>query len=1202
MPNTPASDSNPKTYPLKPEKPEGFKKAVAWFGGREFVASLKSILMYAIYGENMDPRSWMKPNIYPNVEEKVKSQKEDKYKKQAEKNLAQSADAMESLDSVVNVQASENLKNSEEVKAAIEKKLTEEWARKILDYWKWKRMHFEFWEKYLAWLESAAAPEEHKKLLPRDKIVSGKATGEKELNELWFDFIADSGDGQMGVYNVACMCFADLWTRKVKPSKKEENTEKSESIEKPVIENADVTFEPPPEADWENYELLPRGYFLFVGGDTAYHSANYETIFERFQKPFRWGFTSVRKMLFETYKPAYLIAPPKPDAQPGDPENSPADAAQSEEQNKVYWDQAKFLPIKEKPKKTEDFAAILDADLKPVAQWDGTIYRQTNNNDYWDTEPPRPFFGIPANHDYYDSIDGFNRQFRRAPFNDIEENMINDRNNGRLFLQIPTFSREQEASYIAVRLPFDWWFFGIDSENEKLDFRQEYFFKQIMEKKPKKLILATPEPTTVFGKECSPKDKTAIYLETITASLELEQPFLKNGKLLKKEAAADKNLDGYCRLDLSGDVHHYARYWGPDGRDYGNKRFSSDHYASLVAGGGGAFFDVTSTLIGDAKNENDVPLKDKDGKKIAGEIPPKQVFPSEELSISRTAAKIFDLGNIKEGGYIQFGGFIFAVAIFFFSTQFSFYSESPALFENPRQDMGFIVLVLLLLALGGTAWAARNLNDLIKKIKIKILELKIPEAGMQPEKNTTQEEELMNLVRIRRLILNSLPFIVSVVLYGLFIIPTSFIYFKDLKISPFANSLFLLIHVAASALLIWLSFEYTNWLAIRFKLSRRFRQKTFTDKLEDPNEDAKRFIKETFGDPQNFILKNILSVVAFLLGILGYFSRRYSYKYFPAVFVVILAVIALIFGIGRFGGTGLAKTFADLLLITLVGGGFVLLAYILAFGTGAAYLKWQGKTIFLTIGLWHAALQLFTPFVLFYYANWRVVILVLVLTVLINGISNADSLANKIFPVVQNITGKSFIRKVFEFRFAAWLMNFRNPLLMMIVWVGIGAVILYLPFVLFNEQPSLSTTISYRSLHLAEYYTDLAAWLKTFVQSMPAGGKILESMPEVSQQGLKYFFYILLSIVIIGIIGYRMSCVWFGWYLGVSVLFNGHNNEAGGLARIEGFKHILRIKVEETKLTVYVIGMENACPDIKDLKLKLVDKFELNCSNFSKKA
>ena len=81
-----------------------------------------------------------------------------------------------------------------------------------------------------------------------------------------------------------------------------------------------------------------------------------------------------------------------------------------------------------------------------------------------------------------------------------------------------------------------------------------------------------------------------------------------------------------------------------------------------------------------------------------------------------------------------------------------------------------------------------------------------------------------------------------------------------------------------------------------------------------------------------------------------------------------------------------------------------------------------------------------------------------------------------------------------------------------------------------------------------------------------------------------------------------MSGIWFSGYPGASVLFNGHNNEAGGLARIEGFKHILRIKVEEKRLTLYVIGMNDACSDIKDLKLKLVDKFVPTCTGSSKTA
>ena len=91
----------------------------------------------------------------------------------------------------------------------------------------------------------------------------------------------------------------------------------------------------------------------------------------------------------------------------------------------------------------------------------------------------------------------------------------------------------------------------------------------------------------------------------------------------------------------------------------------------------------------------------------------------------------------------------------------------------------------------------------------------------------------------------------------------------------------------------------------------------------------------------------------------------------------------------------------------------------------------------------------------------------------------------------------------------------------------------------------------------------------------------------------------MLSIIAVGYIGYVMSRVWLSWYLAVTMFFDGHNNEIGGAARIEGFKHILRIKVEEEKLTVYVIGFDEAEPEMRDLKLKLVDKFELNCKTIS---
>jgi MFS family permease len=67
--------------------------------------------------------------------------------------------------------------------------------------------------------------------------------------------------------------------------------------------------------------------------------------------------------------------------------------------------------------------------------------------------------------------------------------------------------------------------------------------------------------------------------------------------------------------------------------------------------------------------------------------------------------------------------------------------------------------------------------------------------------------------------------------------------------------------------------------------------------------------------------------------------------------------------------------------------------------------------------------------------------------------------------------------------------------------------------------------------------------------------------------------------IVAAIIGVFMSCVWFGWYLAVALLFNGHNNEAGGAARLQGYKQFMRIRLRQDDLTAYVIGFDKAQPE-----------------------
>jgi hypothetical protein len=1038
------SESKQKYFPLKPKTEEGFKEPVSWLGGRELVSSLKGMLIYSIYGESIDPRPWMKPNPYPAV--------------------------------------------SENGEVQIDKEVADAWAKKDAEYWDWKRTRFEFWEEYL-----------NGKPLPNTKEQG-------EFKEFWFDYIADTGDGQRGVYGVGCLCLSDLWLTEDKTG-------------------AAVNFK---VADATKETLLPRGSFLFIGGDTAYHVADYSSIHERFQTPFRWAFASVREFMIKHY-------------------GLTANA------EKYFISERETIPILIEGKFNE--------------KWDGTLSKRNPNDpdEFWDTEPLRPIFGVPANHDYYDDLDGFNRLFRRPPFETVEENRIDPKYSDALPLKIPTFKREQEASYTALRLPFGWWFLGIDSENEKLDFRQRVFFKQVLEKwRPKKIIVSTPEPTTVFGRKCAEDDKTATYVKAITESIGLQQPFLNDGKFSpiktdSGEVAVERGE--YCRLDLSGDVHHYARYWGPENKDFGQKEHASENYASLVAGGGGAFFDSTGTLIGKSKVT-------KNGKQetVAGEIPPQIAFPDKQCSERDSADRIFDLWNIRKGGYVQIAGAIIAVIISFSLTGGNI-SETGGNIYGFFQNVGHKIIAAeldgwttgaaLLASLGFFAVSGYLLHKLIIKLK-----------DGRYEKNSGESDN----GRIRQLRVPIFCFVFGLLAYVfLFLAPhwqTGESFLQTLH--PYAKSFLLLLHLVGVGLLVWLSIEYSNWLLLRFKFVRQSGEKpdgwlnlifnaSFIEKIDN-----------LWGE-RDTLLKRIVETY-----------KKQTVENVPIFVLNICAVAMLILAIYLFGNRQFSEIGVDLVFTAIVLGGLAGLTYF-AFSTGASHQKGINKFGFVLIGLWHALLQLLTPFILVYYADWRFVIFVVVLTVFTNGFSGAHAMLKFLFLDIDDpkTTGwKKALWRLLTMRFGAWLMKRGNAYLLAVAWVIYGLIVLVTPLLLFKYvQPSVQSINNISNLLIEPNVRSIGNIVNSFV------GKYLPSTSS--------WLPVVILLLIVAYLGYRMSRVWFSWYLAVSLLFNGHNNEAGGAARIQGYKHILRIKVEKDKLTVYVIGFDDAEIELDDLEPRLVDKFEL---------
>ena len=189
-----------------------------------------------------------------------------------------------------------------------------------------------------------------------------------------------------------------------------------------------------------------------------------------------------------------------------------------------------------------------------------------------------------------------------------------------------------------MELPHDWTLWALDVQDGNLDKRQQAFFLETCAAgvAPKKLIVATTEPVTKFGKHTEP-DAEIVWAYR---DLGLEPAFLKqnNGRL-----AVDR-----CRLDISGGVHHYARYWGTgalkqsDSPSSGNDR---PNYASLVAGGGGAFLHASHTDV--------------------EQVPHAMIYPPRGDSHNLMLKRLLNPRNIFNGGYVFVAGAIVAAATYF---------------------------------------------------------------------------------------------------------------------------------------------------------------------------------------------------------------------------------------------------------------------------------------------------------------------------------------------------------------------------------------------------------------------------------------------------------------------------------------------------------------------------------------------------------
>ncbi len=851
------------------------------------------------------------------------------------------------------------------------------------------------------------------KLDPRD-WMTGEAfsfddPSRSEQPEFWFDYLSDAGDGNKAMYSLAYLTMArSLWT------KLDSNT--TQLPTDPLKHEVRTT------GDGAGFQL-PRGEFLFLGGDTAYHSADYLTLLNRIQRPFSY---------------AYL-------------------------------------------------------DL-------------VQNNLISDNDPRRPIFAIPGNHDYYDQVDGFRRQFRKPirPEGPLPPGRSGPTN---AQLTIAGFKRVQEASYVSLQLPWDWWFWGLDIEPGVLDRRQRKFFRSYRGEDqeftaPKKLIVATCAPSTVFGHLATDEDKLSKSLRF----LGVKRPFVPNPSF---DTAGDHRFKpGQCRLDLSGDVHHYARYWGPKPADGTSPRAkstapqpSSESYASVVSGAGGAFHHPTTTFD--------------------NQITEQVLYPPEPESRGAVANKIFNFWTVMSGGYVWLAGLILGFTIYFGMV-------------GPQSSRQFVSNIGVLNRLGLVSpeqitptVISPGRSQPCDPVKPFALWTKL---GVAPETWTPPSTCTAT---------NSFYFFTSERKW-----PLDFI----------LGQIFLFLSLVA--------------IVITFTLSV-FTQKIFDDKNEfeegiDPNRKLWPIIIGTaalvivgfssmcayrnYITPFNSSLLVLYSIFAAVTAIV--LSIRYSEYSFKKSFVTgkrgdwvlqwacwVIAVIVVACGLWFFGQNNLPALvisdifFAIVLIAAVVG--IMLLPFKVAehiFSTKPKWVQIVGKTL---IGLWHLVLQLCVPFLLIKtgnYITWAIAAVLLFLPI----------------PL------------------ASALMKRNSRVGLTLLWVAYGALMLAVPLVIF-----------------------------------------LRVDPD------PFFFYWtgwvgLVPALLAGAVGAVTCCLWTGWYFGVCFIFNGHNNEVGGAARIENFKQFIRFRLTPDTLTGYVIAVDDVSiigtvddkgrtRDGSDLRPKLIDVFHLTC-------
>ncbi len=749
--------------------------------------------------------------------------------------------------------------------------------------------------------------------------------------EYWFDYLADAGDGQLAMYNLAYCCLSDL------------------ALPQDAVDGVALSVNAQPPGALR----LPRGRFLFIGGDSAYHIADHATLEERLGLPFAWAWDEVQR------------------------------------------------------------ACAADAPNRAGSRF---------------------LFAIPGNHDYYDSLGGFNRQFR-APLP-----------GGNPPLPVADFTRRQESSFVALALPFDWQMWGLDTQAGKIDYRQRRFFAQLRQHMPEKLIVATPEPSTVKGRVWP--DSTMPF-----AALDLPRPFLN------PPAQPD---EGFIHLDLSGDVHHYARYWGGDG----------DRYASVVSGGGGAFMHPSHTELGPPPPTGPTPLPASSAfpaPAAPATAPTLARWPSVDISRKLVTRRLLCPWYIISGGYIWLMGAL-AAAILYFGATVS---------AHTRVLLQPITALASLLGARPVQQPPESTSDILNFLKDNVMAGSGRGGSWRPDVRelscflvtlvTLAVVASLTVRRIARAMDSRTPEPVYVggylAMLSLLLLPPAAVVIAyaagaptpPLDLHPLRSTFFVLFYVGIFfAGLAWVV-HYTASLPKQAKRSQR--HVTYLD-------------------------------------------------YLPVWIVMGFGVGSAAFGIMRYGADSIAQLVGNALVLSVLVVGLLALPLLGAL-YAAGQRAWHVKLGFGLLGLWQGVLLLTLPLLLTVYGGPATIVVALLV-------------------LAGNALAATFLSKRSQ------------PWLLLASWVALGLLAVFVA-----------------GLH---------------PQAAP---------PTIAR------------VFLAGLTGAFFTCAWFGWYLAVCLAFGGHNNEAGGAARIDRYRQFIRFRLTPSELTAYVIGVQRPAVDASQMRPVLIESFTL---------